>query len=87
MDDGSSAHWSVEQRLSATGLEDAAGGRGDSITNADAERVLLRVKQKLEGLEGGALAPISVAGVRHALLCMWGTGPPPLCLPLSCSAV
>ena len=25
----------------------------DSLTNADAERVLLRVKQKLEGLEGG----------------------------------
>ncbi len=37
------------------GLEDAAGGRGDTITNADAERVLLRVKQKLEGLEGGAV--------------------------------
>ena len=39
--------------LLVAGLEDAVGGRGDSITNADAERVLLRVKQKLEGLEGG----------------------------------
>ena len=38
---------------SLAGLGDATGGRIDSLTNADAERVLLRVKQKLEGLEGG----------------------------------
>ena len=57
--------------LLATGLEDAAGSREDSITNADAERVLLRVKQKLEGLEGGALAVILEATMLHALLCIW----------------
>ena len=40
----------------AAGLQEDAGVRGDSLTNADAERVLLRVKQKLEGLEGGDAA-------------------------------
>ena len=39
--------------LLVAGLEETTGGRMDSLTNADAERVLLRVKQKLEGLEGG----------------------------------
>jgi len=47
----------------AAGLEDAAGSKADSITNADAERVLLRVKQKLEGLEGGMIAALLSSSV------------------------
>ena len=57
--------------LLVAGLEDAVGGRGDSITNADAERVLLRVKQKLEGLEGGiAIVTQTVAIVGISLIPM-----------------
>lgn len=47
------------------------GGGGSSATqlrNADAERVVLRVKQKLEGLDGGEGEPRGVAGQVAALL-------------------
>ena len=59
----------------AVGLEDAAGGKADSITNADAERVLLRVKQKLEGLEGGMIAALlSTSAAAHCVM-LFGSCP------------
>lgn len=45
---------------------DADGG--GVIGNADAERAVLRVKQKLEGLDGGEGEPRSVAAQVNALL-------------------
>jgi hypothetical protein len=37
------------------GAEVDAGMAGEQLANADAKRTVLRLKQKLEGLEGGAL--------------------------------
>ena len=43
----------------AEGLEGAAAESSEaSLANADAERTLVRVKQKLEGREGGAWFPV-----------------------------
>ncbi len=50
----------------ATGAEGAAAG--SSIGNADAERAVLRVKQKLEGVEAGEGGPRGVSGQVAALL-------------------
>ena len=56
---------------SAAGLaSDAVSSADNSLANADAERALLRLKQKLAGLEGGMFR--SLAGVLtrlHQMTC------------------
>lgn len=39
--------------MAAAELDQLQNGAGEGIANADAKRTLLRVKQKLEGLDGG----------------------------------
>lgn len=46
----------------------SGGSSATQLRNADAERVVLRVKQKLEGLDGGEGEPRGVAGQVAALL-------------------
>lgn len=36
---------------------------GTQLVNADAERTLLRIKQKLEGVEGGMVAPSGTCSI------------------------
>lgn len=51
------AAWKLSRHICILRAEveaDAGTGRKKVVANADAERTLLRLKQKLEGLEGGA---------------------------------
>ena len=52
----------------AAGAALGEGDLGASLINADAERALLRVKHKLEGLEGGEGEARSVEGQVQQLL-------------------
>ena len=56
----------------------AAAGGGVNLANADAERTLLRIKQKLEGVEAGGWVGLAGGGGRvrdgEALLCWLGRG-------------
>lgn len=47
-------------------LDQSLSGSGDQLANADAKRTLLRVKQKLEGLDGGGFHLTPVLSIRHS---------------------
>ena len=60
------------------------GGGAISLANADAERTLLRIKQKLEGVEAGGRRQVagdggaSVKSSELECVCVWGGGELPL---------
>ena len=66
-----------DQIFEAGGPPTGGGGNGSNPTNKMAERVLLRLQEKLEGIEDGV--PLSVSGQVNQLI-QEATDPSNLCL-------
>lgn len=70
------------QSAVAVGMpSEAVPGTDTTLANADAERALLRLKQKLAGMEGGELQPALNKTHVYAMTCT-NFVPPEACIPL-----